>query len=307
MKNLSSNSKAMLLSLIGFSLFAIGDVFIKFLADDGYKAVEIAFFLNFFYLPFLLSLSPVIGGIKATLRTEKLWLHFLRALLGVAIFIINVNAFKVLGLSLSYTLMFIAPFLAAFISAVFLKQTIYRHRWIAIIMGFVGVLIVLRPFSQPIEFAAAAVLFGALLIAINNLLARKIGGDEPLMAFSLFGCIISLQVFGVLNFWDGEIKVPQHFDWLMFLTIALFHMGGILATSKAFASADTVIVAPFHYVQLLWGTAFGMFLFADIPDIWTGIGAVIIVISGIYLIYREHVRKDEVNTAITSHGMIDQD
>ncbi len=307
MKNLSTNTKAMLLSLTGFSLFAIGDVFIKFLADDGYKPVEIAFFLNFFYLPFLMMLSPVIGGIKATLRTEKLWLHVLRALLGVAIFIINVNAFQKLGLSLSYTLMFIAPFLAAIISAVFLKQRIHAHRWISILMGFLGVLIVLRPFSQPIEFAAAAVLFGALLIAINNLLARKIGGDEPLMAFSLFGAIIALQVFGVLNFWDGEIKVPQHMDWLIYLTIASFHMGGILATSKAFASADTVLVAPFHYVQLLWGVLFGIFIFATVPDIWTAVGSIIIVLSGIYLIYREHVRKDEVNTGITSHGSIDQD
>ena len=307
MKKLSTNSQAMLLSLLGFSLFAIGDVFIKFLADDGYQPVEIAFFLNFFYLPFLVLLSPVIGGIKATLRTEKLWLHVLRALLGVAIFIINVNAFQKLGLSLSYTLMFIAPFLAAFIAAVFLKQKIHSHRWIAIIIGFIGVLIVLRPFSQPIELAAYAVLFGALLIAINNLLARYIGGDEPLMAFSLFGAIISLQVFGVLNFWDGEIKVPTHSDWLIYLTIATFHMGGILATSKAFASADTVLVAPFHYVQLLWGTLFGIFIFATVPDIWTGIGAMIIVFSGIYLIFREHVKKDEVNSAITSHGALDQD
>ena len=297
----------MLLSLLGFSLFAIGDVFIKFLADDGYKPVEIAFFLNFFYLPFLLMLSPIIGGIKATLRTDKLWLHVLRALLGVATFIINVNAFQKLGLSLSYTLMFIAPFIAAIISAVFLKHKIHRHRWIAIILGFAGVLIVLRPFSQPIELAAVAVLFGAFLIAANNLLARKIGGDEPLMAFSLFGAIIALQVFGILNFYDGEMRIPDHHDWLLYFTIATFHMGGILATSKAFATADTVLVAPFHYVQLLWGTLFGILFFATIPDFWTALGAMIIVLSGIYLIYREHVRKDEVNTGITSHGSFDQD
>jgi len=307
MKNMSMNTKAMLLSLGGFSLFAIGDVFIKFLADDGYKPVEIAFFLNFFYLPFLLILSPAIGGIKATLRTEKLWLHVLRALLGVAIFIINVNAFEKLGLSMAYTLMFAAPFMAALISAIFLKQKIHAHRWIAIILGFAGVLIVLRPFSQEIELAAAAVLFGALLIALTHLIARKIGGDEPLLAFSLFSSIIAMQVFGILNFWDGEIRVPNHFDWLIYLTIACFHMAGGLMTSKAFASADTVIVAPFHYVQLLWGTLFGIFIFSTVPDIWTGLGALIIVFSGIYLIYREHVKKDEVNTALTSHGALDQD
>jgi S-adenosylmethionine uptake transporter len=138
-------------------------------------------------------------------------------------------------------------------------------------------------------------------------LARKIGEDEPLMAFSLFGCIIAVQVFGVLNFYDGEAKIPQAGEWLYFAIIATFHMAGILLTSKAFSSADTAIVAPFHYVQLLWGTAFGILIFASVPDLWTGIGASIIVLSGIYLIYREHVRKIDFTTATTAHGAMDQD
>lgn len=301
------DKRAMFFSIAGFSLFAIGDLFIKFLADDGFTAVEIAFFLNLFYLPFLLLLSPIIGGIKATLRTDKLWLHVLRALLGVATFVFNVTAFQKLGLSLTYTLMFIAPFLAAIIAALFLKQKIHMHRWLAIIMGFIGVIIVLRPGFQALEPAAILVLCGAALIAVNHTLARKIGDEEPLMAFSLFGCIISLQVFAVLNFWDGTANIPKAGDWLYFFIIALFHMGGILFTSKAFSSADTVIVAPFHYVQLLWGTAFGVIIFATIPDFWTGLGASIIVLSGIYLIYREHVRKVDFTTATTSHGAIDQD
>jgi len=304
---ISKNVMAMILSLTGFSFFAIGDVFIKFLADDGFTPVEIAFFLNMFYLPFLVILSPAIGGIKATLRTEKLWLHILRSLLGVITFIINVNAFQQLGLSLTYTLMFVAPFFAALISAVLLRQKIHFHRWAAIIMGFTGVLVVLRPGSEPFDPAAIAVLCGAVLIAVNHLLARKIGEDEPLMAFSLFGVIISLQVFGVLNFWDGEANIPQANDWLYFFIIALFHMVGILMTSRAFSMADTVIVAPFHYVQLLWGTAFGIIIFATVPDIWTGLGASIIVFSGIYLIYREHVKNQEISTAITAHGALDND
>ncbi|NQZ14487.1 MAG: DMT family transporter [Alphaproteobacteria bacterium] len=307
MSLVSKDKQAMLFSLIGFSLFAVGDLFIKFLADDGYQPVEIAFFLNFFYLPYLLLLSPILGGIKATLRTEKLWLHVLRGILGVGIFIINVNAFQKLGLSLSYTLMFVAPFFAAFMSAVFLKQTIHVHRWIAIVMGFTGVLIVLRPGLEPLEPAAYAVLFGAFLIATNHLLARRIGEDEPLMAFSLFNCIIAIQVFGVLNFWDSEMKIPDQEGWMLFFIISIFHMGGSLLTSKAFSMADTVIVAPFHYVQLLWGTGFGILIFSNVPDYWTGLGALVIVSSGIYLIYREHVRNVELTTATTAHGAIDQD
>jgi len=304
---LSKDQKGMLYSLLGFSLFAIGDLFIKFLADGGFKAVEIAFFLNLFYLPFLMILSPMIGGIRATLRTEKLWLHILRALLSVLTFMIVVNGFKELGLSLAYTLIFVAPFFAAFLSAIFLKQKIHIHRWISIIMGFIGVLVVLQPWSNELKPAALALLFAALLIAVNHLLARKIGEDEPLMAFSLFGVIVALQVFGVLNFWDGEAKIPNHQEWGYFAIIACFHIFGILLTSRAFAIADTAVVAQFHYVQLLWGTAFGVIIFATVPDLWTGIGALIIVLSGIYLIYRESVRNVNFTTGTTSHGTFEQD
>ncbi|HPD82826.1 MAG: DMT family transporter [Alphaproteobacteria bacterium] len=303
----TKDKKGMIFALTGFSLFACGDLFIKFLADDGFTPAEIAFFLNMFYLPFLLILSPIIGGIKATLRTNNLWLHVLRALIGVGAFIINVNAFQKLGLSLTYTLMFVAPFFSAFISAIFLKNKIHFHRWAAIAMGFTGVLIVLRPGMIPMEPAAYAVTAGAILIAINHILARKIGEDEPLMAFSLFGCIVSLQVFGVLNFWDGEANIPQAHDWLYFLIIATFHIGGILLTSRALSMAETTIIAPFHYVQLLWGTAFGVLIFSNVPDIWTGLGALVIVFSGIYLIHRERIKHQNITAALTSHGAIDPD
>lgn len=303
----SKDKRGMFFALIGFSLFAIGDLFIKFLADDGFKPVEIAFFLNLFYLPFLLVLSPMIGGIKATLRTERLWLHVFRALLGVATFIINVNAFHVLGMSMTYTLLFISPFMAAILSVIFLKHKIHIHRWLAILMGFIGVLIVLKPGLEPLQPAAYAVLLGTIFVATNNLLVRKIGEEEPLMAFSLFGCIISLQVYGVLNFWDGEANIPQEHDWFYFLIIATFHMGGILMTARAFSTSDTVIIAPFQYVQLLWGTTFGIFIFSTVPDIWTGLGALIIVFSGIYLIYREHVRNLHITRGATSHGAFDQE
>ena len=303
----AKDKKGIFFALIGFSLFSIGDLFIKFLADEGFNAVEIAFFLNLCYLPFLIVLSPMIGGIKATLRTEKLWLHVLRALLSVCIFTINVAAFAKLGLSFTYTLIFAAPFFATILSVVFFKDKIHFHRWAAVILGFIGVLIVLRPGVVALDWTAYAVLFGAVLIAANNLIIRHIGEDEPLMAFSLFGVIVSLQVFGIMCFWDGESNIPQGRDWFYLLTVATFHVGGILLTAKAFSMAETAIVAPFHYVQLLWGTAFGIIIFANVPDIWTGIGALVIVSSGIYLIYRERLRKQHITTGLTSHGAVDQD
>ena len=150
----------------------------NFLADANFTAFEIAFFLNLVLLPYLLLLSPIIGGIKATLRTEHLWLHVLCAMLGV------------------------------------------------------------------ISFA---------------------------------------------------------------IVVATFHVAGGLLTARAFSMAETAIVASFHYVQLLWGTAFGFVFFTQVPDMWTLIGAVIIVFSGVYMIYREHVRDQHISSAVTVHGQLEQE
>ena len=301
------DKKGILFALLGFSLFSIGDLVIKFLADDGFDPPEIAFFLQLFFLPLLLMLSPWIGGIKAALRTDKLWLHVVRALCGVVIFFMMINGFRQLGLALSYTLIFVGPFFATLLSIVFLKDRVGAYRWLSMLGGFIGILVVLRPGLEQPDPAALGVLFAALLFAVATIIARKIGEDEPLLAFSLFGSIISLQVYGVATFWDGEAMIPKGIQWAQFAMIAIVHVGGSLLTSRAFSMTETALVAPFHYVQLLWGTLFGIVIFSTVPDFWTALGTSFVVMSGLFLIYREHVRNRELTAGVTAHGGFDQD
>ncbi len=301
------DKRGILFALAGFSLFSVGDLLIKILADDGFAPPEIAFFLQLFFLPLLLLVSPWIGGITAALRTENLWLHVLRALCGVLIFFAMINGFKQLGLAMSYTLIFVGPFFAALLSIVFLKEKVGKYRWLSMAGGFVGILVVLRPGFQQLDPAALGILLAALLFALATNIARKIGEDEPLLAFSLFGSVISLQVYGVFTFWDGKAMIPTGGQWGLFALIGVFHVGGSLLTSRAFSMTETALVAPFHYVQLLWGTLFGILIFSTVPDVWMGLGASIIVMSGLFLIYREHVRHREISAVVTAHGGFDQD
>lgn len=299
--------KGIIFAVIGFSLFSAGDLVIKLLADDGFEPPEIAFFLQLFFLPLLLALSPWIGGIRAALRTDKLWLHVLRALCGVLIFYMMITGFKHLGLALSYTLIFVGPFFAALLSIVFLKEKVGKYRWLSMAGGFIGILVVLRPGLQELHPAALGILLAALLFAVATIIARKIGEDEPLLAFSLFGSVISLQAYAVLTFWDGEAMIPQGGQWGLFALIAVFHVAASLMTARAFSMTETALVAPFHYVQLLWGTLFGILIFSTVPDVWTALGASLIVMSGLFLIYREHVRHREITAVVTAHGGFDQD
>jgi len=301
------DKKGIAFALGGFSLFSVGDLLIKVLAEDGFSPPEIAFFLQLFFLPMLLLVSPWIGGIDAALRTTKLWLHVLRALCGVLIFFAMITGFKNLGLALSYTLIFVGPFFAALLSIVFLKEKVGKYRWLSMAGGFLGILVVLRPGFERLDPAALGILLAALLFAVSTIIARRIGENEPLLAFSLFGSVISLQVYAVFTFWDGEALIPKGSQWGLFALIGVFHVAGGLMTSRAFSMTETALVAPFHYVQLLWGTLFGIVIFSTVPDVWTALGASLIVMSGLFLIYREHIRQREITAGITAHGGFDQE
>lgn len=301
------DKRGMMFAAGGFSLFAIGDAIIKSLADGGFTPPQVAFYLQLFFLPMLLLASPWIGGIGPTLKTKKLWLHLIRAMCGVATFFAMITGFHQLGLALSYTLIFAGPFFAALLSIIILKEKVGPYRWASIIGGFIGVLVVLRPGLVAMEPAALMIVGAALLYAISTIIVRRIGENEPLLAFSLFNSIVSLAVYGFLTFYGGNVHIPSAPEWGMFFLIAIFHVSGSLMTSRAFSMTETALVAPFHYVQLLWGASIGIMVFGNIPDLWTGIGALIIVSSGIYLIYREHIRHRDLTKGVTAHGGFGQD
>ncbi len=292
----------MILSLMGFSLYAIGDVFIKMAAAD-YPPEKIAFFINMFFLPLILILSKRVGGLKATLKTKHLKLHMVRSLLGMCVFFAMTTGFKELGMAMSYTLIFSGPFLVSILSIFFLGEKIGIYRWSAIIAGFIGVLVVLRPGMIPMEPAALAILFAAFCYAGSTIIVRKIGEGEPLLAFSLFSCITSTVLFGAMITYKNEWSLPAPDHYIFFAATALFHVFANFAVSRAFQTVETSVAAPFQYIQLLWGLAFGYFLFGDSGmDFWTYVGAGIIVASGIYMIHREHVRRREISMGVVAHG-----
>lgn len=295
------NVRAMFLALIGFSCYAIGDVFVK-KAVDLYRPEQIGLWANFFWLPLILAFSSKVGGILPTLRSQKIPLHLLRAALGMISFYFMTTGFRELGMATSYTLIFIAPFIATILAVIFFGEQIRIYRWIAIAAGFTGVLVVLRPGLIPLELAALGILFAAICYAVSTIIIRKIGENEPLLAFSLYGVLTNLSLFGGYVLFTGEQLFPDMDNLWMFPLIALFHVFGNFAVSTAFKSGETSSVAPFHYVQLVWGVIFGYTLFGQGIDLWTALGGAIIVGSGIYMIHREHVRQRELTHGVVASG-----
>src|SRR5690606_29932738 len=141
--------------------------------------------------------------------TKHLKLHVLRSLLGMCVFFAMTTGFNQLGMAMSYTLIFAGPFIVAIMSIFFLGERIGPYRWGAIVAGFIGVLVVLRPGMVPLEPAALGIIFAAFCYAGSTVIVRKIGEEEPLLAFSLFGCLISTVLFGSLMIYKGEMSFPK--------------------------------------------------------------------------------------------------
>ena len=290
----------MMLSASGFSLYSIGDIFVKFAAEH-YPPEKVAFFINMFFLPLILTVSGKVGGLRATLKTKHLKLHLLRAILGMVVFFCMTTGFVKLGMAMSYTLIFSGPFILSILSIFFLGEKVGRHRWSAIILGFIGVMIVLRP-NLHMELAAAGIILAAFCYAGSSLIIRKIGEGEPLLAFSFYSQIVSTSLFGALMLYKGEMSLPAVEHLWFFAATAVFHVFANFSVSHAFQTTETSVAAPFQYVQLLWGIGAGLLLFHQGIDVWTGLGGAIIVGSGVYMIHRERVQHSELNTGVVAHG-----
>ncbi|MEM6666548.1 MAG: DMT family transporter, partial [Pseudomonadota bacterium] len=160
------------------------------------------------------------------------------------------------------------------------------RRWAAIMIGFVGVLIITRPGTGNVGLPALYVLAAAFIYGIYAILTRKLSGaDDPIITF------LMTPVAGVFIFAPGALAVweapPDMLHWVLLFTIGVFGGIGHGLLILATQNAPAPVLAPFIYIQLVWMAAAGYLIFGDVPDTMTFIGAAIVVVSGVYLWFRE--------------------
>lgn len=286
--HLSDNYKGIIFAIIGFGSFAIADACAKWLSAS-YTVGQVICLSSFFALAFMLLISRYLGGLKETLRTKKRKIHALRGLNHVCISFVVILAFSKLPFAQTYTLFFIAPFIATILSIPIFKEKVDWHGWLAIIIGFSGVLVILRPGFAEINPWLFLPLIAAFFIAGLFLLARGLGKEETLLSLCMYpisATFVASCIYGAPGFVWPETK-----------DIAIFALQGVTLTigmtgvANAFRTAKSSVVGPFHYTQIIWASLLGYIIFDETPDRWTVLGAAIIIGSGIYLIEREHNAK----------------
>jgi len=292
--SLSANSTGALFGLGAFATFSIHDVFIKQLGAT-YSPFQIVFFGALLSFP-LITIVLMSDQKPGTLRPVHPWWIALRSVSGSTAAVCVFYAFGKLPLSQVYGILFAAPLIITVLAIPILGETVRLRRGLAVLVGLVGVLVVLRPGTTPMSSGHIAALFAAFAGALNSIIVRKIGNDERGVVMILYPMLANLVLTAlILPFVYVEVPIADFGQLAVVSALALLAMGFQIA---AYTRGDAIIVAPMQYSQIVWAAIFGALLFGEFPEWQTYVGTAIIVLSGIYILKREATGDVSRNTPV---------
>ena len=274
-----------LLMIITTIVFASQDGLSKYLATE-YNVYMVVMIRYWFFAAFVISMSSRrTGGIKRVAKTKSPILQIFRSLILVAEMCITILAFTLLGLAETHAIFASYPLIIAMLSGPILGEYVGWRRWLAICVGFIGILIILNPGNGIFSPYALVPLAGAILFAIYGLLTRYVGQyDDSSTSFYWTGVVgsIAMTVIG-LNFWDPVSRS----DWSVMLLLSASGVVGHYLLIKCYEVAEASAIQPFAYLQLIWASMIGIIIFGEQITTNVLIGACIIVGAGLFTLWRE--------------------
>jgi drug/metabolite transporter (DMT)-like permease len=270
-------------AVIGIAFMALFDAMAKFLGE-GYGVVQLVFFRNFFGLLFVLLLVARSGGL-GSLRSRHPVLHGFRAAFALGATFTFFIGLQFMPLAEAFALTFTGPIFITVLSIPVLGETVGPRRWTAVLVGFVGVVIMLRPGSEALRVEALLPLTAALCYAFIMLLSRKLSRRESVGAVMFWTAVVGTLVSGAALPFDWLAPTPR--DWALFILLGLLGSLTMWFMTLAYRHAPAAVVAPFDYTILLWGLMLGWVIWHELPDpeIWPG--AAILIGCGLYITHRE--------------------
>jgi len=269
-------------------MFPASNAAAKYLATD-YHLVQIIWFRSMIHMAFLLAFFAPYRGMARLFTTADCGGQLLRSLVQLLAVGSYWLALTWLPITTATAIGLTAPLVVVALSMPLLGEHVGARRWLAVAIGFIGALIIIRP-GGDVHWAAILVIASTFLYALFLVLTRRLAAlDDPrtTAAYTMVvACVAS--TIAVPFFW---IKPANLTDFLVFVGIGLAGVFAHLALIKAVEYAEASLVAPFDYGQLIGAALLGYVIFAELPDLWTWVGATIIVASGIYVVRREAALK----------------
>lgn len=291
---MTSTSRGIIFALVAMAIFSGHDAIIKILGGS-YSSFQLVFFTVLMSFP-LTSVILVQDTKPDTLLPKHPWWMALRTLAAVTSAGCCFYAFSVLPMADTYAILFASPLLITVLAIPILGEKVRMRRWIAVIVGLIGVGVVLQPGNStlgPGHFAAMAAAAGG---ALGSVIVRKIGHEERNVVMLIYPLLANFVLMGAL--------MPFYYK-----PVEMVHLGGFFAVAVlsvvaglfligAYRNAEAALVAPMQYSQILWATFYGWLLFDEFPGVNVAAGSVLIIGSGLYIVFRESRQTDTSNQPV---------
>ena len=286
---MSNNKLAIFLIIISVFFGTLMLSFLKIAQED--VNVYVAGFFRFF-LGLVIILPYIIKNKDAVLKTTHLKKHILRAILGLPAMLLYFSALVLLPIEKLTAISFVVPLIVTILAVFFLGEKIYIYRTLALILGFSGMLVIIRPGFVEISIGVYMVLFSALLWSINIIITKKISKDDSAITILAYQSIFMslLSFFIVLFFWE----MPNLKTFIYLILAAMCGTVLHLALNHAFKLVDVSMTQPYSFLNLVFASIIGYFVFDEIPDLFTWIGALIIFTGVLIISYREMKLDKEI-------------
>jgi len=279
----SDTGRGIAMMTLAVGLYSIMDAMVKWLGPD-YPVLELVFFRSLFaFVPIAYVLWR--NGSFAGLRTTRPWGHAARSLAGLISISLFFYAYTRMPLANVVAISFAAPLLVTALSVPLLGERVGWRRWSAVLVGFLGVVVMVKPDAGLFDEIAALALLGTVFYALVIVSIRKLSRTETPLAIVFYYALTSTLVSGAAM--PFVWVMPDAEGWVLLILMGV--VGGIaqFAMTHAFRLADVSIIAPFDYMHIIWAALLGFFIWGEVPGNTIWIGVPIVMASGIYILLRE--------------------
>ena len=275
-----------LMMLAAWFLFALVDTSAKWLVLAGYPAFQLAFMRYAGHFAISLVVTFRDGFDSERVRTDHLWQVLFRSSLLISATLGNFYALNFLPLTVISAIMFSSPIIVCFLSMTVLKEQIGPWRWGAILLGFAGVLVVIRPFGETFHPAMILPLYNATALALYSLMTRRLAGLVATETMQFYMGALGTAVLLPFAVW-AWVMPPDLHGWILLIGLGVGGWTGhqLLTTAHLFGSANTLM--PYTYSFMIYIAGLSWLVFDHLPDLWTVAGAAVIVVSGLIIWKRE--------------------
>ena len=280
---MSGNLRGALFALIAFAIYAVHDVVIKVMGAD-YSPFQLVFFSVLLTFPFAM-ISMMRDSVSSTLIPVHPWWLALRTAAAVITGVCAYYAFSVLPLAEVYAILFASPLMITVLAIPILGETVRIRRWAAVIVGLIGVIVVLRPGATNLELGHLAALAAAFFGSIASIVVRKVGAYERPLVLLIYPMMANFVLMAIALPFVYKPMPIEHLGLIGLVAMLAWIASRMMIT--AYQNGEAAIIAPMQYSQIIWATIYGFWFFGETIDIPTGVGASIIITSGLYIVLRE--------------------